>query len=122
MLLSVRSGAAISMPGMMDTVLNLGLNDAVVEALASAATPRFAYDCYRRLLDMYADVVLGISHSLFDNELAAVRSARGVLRDVDLTAGMPLQPLALLYHDMRTTSWMNSNRIAFVRAAYVSSS
>lgn len=88
MLLSVRSGAAVSMPGMMDTVLNLGLNDTTVQVLAKATGDRFAYDCYRRLLDMYADVVLGTGHALFDAELAAVRKTRGVELDVDLTAGM----------------------------------
>nr|AEL22116.1 pyruvate orthophosphate dikinase [Ulva linza] len=85
LLLSVRSGAAISMPGMMDTVLNLGLNDAVTANLAKHTSPRFALDCYRRLLDMYADVVLGAEHSLFEAELRAVREAAGVKFDVELS-------------------------------------
>lgn len=87
LLLSVRSGAAISMPGMMDTVLNLGLNDAVVANLARHTSQRFALDCYRRLLDMYADVVLGAEHSLFEAELRAVREAAGVKFDVELSEG-----------------------------------
>lgn len=62
LLVSVRSGAAVSMPGMMDSVLNLGLNDASVGGLAAKRGERFAYDCYRRLLDMFGDVVLGIPH------------------------------------------------------------
>jgi phosphoenolpyruvate synthase/pyruvate phosphate dikinase len=75
------------MPGMMDTVLNLGLNDIVVENLAKHTSPRFAYDCYRRLLDMYADVVLGAEHELFEKELSAVRTAKGVKFDVELSGG-----------------------------------
>ncbi|KAK1317608.1 hypothetical protein QJS10_CPA05g00573 [Acorus calamus] len=86
LLLSVRSGAAISMPGMMDTVLNLGLNDEVVSGLASKSGERFAYDSYRRFLDMFGDVVMGISHSLFEEKLEALKSAKGVTLDTDLTA------------------------------------
>src|SRR6184192_869038 len=67
LLVSVRSGAAVSMPGMMDTILNLGLNDTTVEALATAAGDhRFAYDTYRRFIQMYSDVVLGIRNSDFE--------------------------------------------------------
>ena len=66
LLLSVRSGAAVSMPGMMDTVLNLGLNDEVVEGLARKAGEKFAFDSYRRFLDMYGDVVMGVDHRLFE--------------------------------------------------------
>ncbi|KAK1293685.1 hypothetical protein QJS10_CPB17g01505 [Acorus calamus] len=86
LLLSVRSGAAISMPGMMDTVLNLGLNDEVVSGLASKSGERFAYDSYRRFLDMFGDVVMGISHSLFEEKLEALKSAKGVTLDTELTA------------------------------------
>ena len=87
LLLSVRSGAAVSMPGMMDTVLNLGLNDKVAQALAAQTqNARFVYDSYRRFLDMFGDVVLGIEHSAFEDKLAAMKSARGVDSDVDLTA------------------------------------
>lgn len=86
LLVSVRSGAAVSMPGMMDTVLNLGLNDTILKGLIKRNGPRFAYDCYRRLLDMFADVVLGVDHKLFDTELAAVKAAKGVKLDVELDA------------------------------------
>ena len=67
LLVSVRSGARVSMPGMMDTVLNLGLNDATVPALAEASgDPRFAYDSYRRFIQMYSDVVMGLHHPAFE--------------------------------------------------------
>jgi len=79
LLLSVRSGAALSMPGMMDTVLNLGLNDAIVEGLAKqAGNERFALDCYRRLLQMFGDVVLGINHDEFEHEIVALKKKAGV--------------------------------------------
>lgn len=61
------------MPGMMDTVLNLGLNDTVVEGLAAKAGERFAFDAYRRFLDMFGDVVLGVSHSLFEEQLEGLK-------------------------------------------------
>ena len=87
LLLSVRSGAAVSMPGMMDTVLNLGLNDAVAEALAEQTkNARFVYDSYRRFLDMFGDVVLGIDHQLFEKALAEMKRARGVESDTELTS------------------------------------
>ncbi|KAL8047791.1 hypothetical protein ABFX02_07G023200 [Erythranthe guttata] len=86
LLLSVRSGAAISMPGMMDTVLNLGLNDEVVAGLAAKSGERFAYDSYRRFLDMFGNVVMGIPHSLFDEKLETMKNAKGINLDTDLTA------------------------------------
>mmetsp|Transcript_3551 Transcript_3551/g.7208 ORF Transcript_3551/g.7208 Transcript_3551/m.7208 type:complete len:907 (-) Transcript_3551:884-3604(-) len=86
LLLSVRSGAAVSMPGMMDTVLNLGLNDEILPVFAEANGWRFAYDCYRRLLDMFGDVVLGISHSKFEREISAVKESKGLKFDVELSA------------------------------------
>lgn len=86
LLLSVRSGAAISMPGMMDTVLNLGLNDEVVTGLAAKSGERFAYDSYRRFLDMFGDVVMSISHSLFAEKLEKLKDAKGVKLDTELTA------------------------------------
>ncbi|MEL6613605.1 MAG: PEP/pyruvate-binding domain-containing protein, partial [Bacteroidota bacterium] len=87
LLLSVRSGAAQSMPGMMDTVLNLGLNDAVTERLARATgNERFAYDAYRRFIDMFGDVVTGVPHHHFEAALAALKAERGVTSDLDLTA------------------------------------
>ena len=76
----------ISMPGMMDTVLNLGLNDTAVEGLAAKYGERFAMDCYRRLLQMFGDVVLNIPHHDFEQEIVAMKAARGVKFDVELTA------------------------------------
>lgn len=86
LLLSVRSGAAISMPGMMDTVLNLGLNDDVVAGLAAKSGERFAYDSYRRFLDMFGDVVMGIPHSSFDEKLEHMKNVTEVKLDTELTA------------------------------------
>jgi pyruvate,orthophosphate dikinase len=87
LLVSVRSGAAVSMPGMMDTILNLGLNDVAVQGLAAAtANERFAFDAYRRLVQMFGDVVAGVDGELFEQELAALKSERGVSEDVDLDA------------------------------------
>ncbi|WCJ23628.1 Pyruvate phosphate dikinase chloroplastic [Euphorbia peplus] len=86
LLLSVRSGAAISMPGMMDTVLNLGLNDEVVKGLAAKSGERFAYDSFRRFLDMFGGVVMGIPHSSFEEKLEVMKSTKGVELDTDLTA------------------------------------
>ncbi|KAB2625294.1 phosphate dikinase [Pyrus ussuriensis x Pyrus communis] len=86
LLLSVRSGAAISMPGMMDTVLNLGLNDEVVAGLAAKSGERFAYDSYRRFLDMFGDVVMGIPHSSFEEQLEKLKGTKGVELDTKLTA------------------------------------
>jgi pyruvate, orthophosphate dikinase len=85
LLVSVRSGAPLSMPGMMDTVLNLGLNDRTVEGLATAtAQPRFAYDSYRRFIQMYGDVVLGVDHYLFEDQLDDVKRQRGCQLDTEL--------------------------------------
>jgi pyruvate,orthophosphate dikinase len=87
LLVSVRSGAAISMPGMMDTILNLGLNDKAVEGLASATdNPRFAYDSYRRLIQMYGEVVEGIDAHRFESALTDLKADRGVQQDVELDA------------------------------------
>ena len=86
-LLSVRSGAKISMPGMMDTVLNLGINDEVVDALVEwSGDPHFAWDAYRRFVQMYGDVVLGVDERLFKDVLAELRSGRGVANNSELTA------------------------------------
>lgn len=74
LLVSVRSGSKFSMPGMMDTVLNLGLNDQTVAALASnSQNERFAYDCYRRLLQMFGNVVMGMDNSDFENRITALK-------------------------------------------------
>ncbi|MEM3574539.1 MAG: pyruvate, phosphate dikinase [Candidatus Bathyarchaeia archaeon] len=88
LLVSVRSGAAISMPGMMDTVLNLGLNDRVVEGLARATgDERFAYDAYRRFIQLFGKIVLGIDESLFSRALEELKRERGAEYDTDLDAG-----------------------------------
>jgi pyruvate, orthophosphate dikinase len=87
LLVSVRSGARVSMPGMMDTVLNLGLNDATVEGLAlTSGDARFAWDSYRRFIQMYSDVVLGIDHHLFEDALEIVKEDNGFFADVELEA------------------------------------
>ena len=87
LLVSVRSGARVSMPGMMDTVLNLGLNDVTVEGLANrVGDARFAYDSYRRFIQMYGDVVLGVDHYSFEHELEMLKEACGVELDTDLSA------------------------------------
>ncbi|KAG6482809.1 pyruvate, phosphate dikinase 2-like [Zingiber officinale] len=99
LLVSVRSGAAVSMPGMMDTVLNLGLNDEVVAGLAEKGGDRFAYDSYRRFLDMFGDVVMGIPHSLFEEKLEALKKAKGAEQDTDLDAG-DLKELVGLYKNV----------------------
>jgi pyruvate,orthophosphate dikinase len=87
LLVSVRSGAPVSMPGMMDTVLNLGLNDDTVKGLiAQTNNPRFAYDAYRRFVQMYADVVLGVANHLFEDLIRQRKVDLGVVEDTQLTA------------------------------------
>jgi pyruvate, orthophosphate dikinase len=87
LLVSVRSGAAVSMPGMMDTILNLGLNDEAVEGLArTTSNPRFAYDSYRRLIQMYGEVVEGIDAHRFEQALTELKAASKAMQDVDLSA------------------------------------
>ena len=87
LLVSVRSGAAVSMPGMMDTILNLGLNDEAVAGLAkTTGNERFAYDSYRRLIQMYGEVVDGVEGHRFEQALTGMKAARGVKQDVELTA------------------------------------
>ena len=96
LLVSVRSGAAVSMPGMMETILNLGLNDQTVEGLAEASgNPRFAYDSYRRFLQMYADVVLGVNIHRFEQLLATKRLTTGANTDAELSA----DALRVLVHE-----------------------
>ncbi len=86
LLVSVRSGARVSMPGMMDTVLNLGLNDMTVEAIGRAAGDRrFAYDSYRRFIQMYGDVVMGLDHQAFEEILDEVKDEAGYSLDTDLS-------------------------------------
>ena len=97
LLVSVRSGAAVSMPGMMDTVLNLGLNDAVIPGLIKkTGNERFVWDSYRRLINMFGDVVMGIHHDHFEHELAGLKKKVGVKEDTDLTPAQ-LKELCELY-------------------------
>ena len=87
LLVSVRSGAAESMPGMMDTILNLGLNDKSVEGLAKKTNnPRFAWDAYRRFIQMYGNVAMGVDHDKFEEIISEVKSHRGIKEDTELTA------------------------------------
>ncbi len=87
LLVSVRSGARASMPGMMDTILNLGLNEEVVEVLsAKSGNPRWAWDCYRRFIQMFSDVVMEVSKKEFESLIDALKERKGVVYDVDLTA------------------------------------
>ena len=85
LLVSVRSGARASMPGMMDTILNLGLNEEVVETIASWGNPRWAYDCYRRFIQMYSDVVMEVGKKYFEQLIDKMKADRGVTQDVELT-------------------------------------
>src|SRR5206468_8221561 len=85
LLVAARSGAKMSMPGMMDTVLNIGVNDRVVEGLAAlSGNARFAYDSYRRLINMFGDTVMAVDHHHFEHELTAVKNQRGAKVDTDL--------------------------------------
>ena len=87
LLVSVRSGARASMPGMMDTILNLGLNEEVVEVLAAkSGNPRWAWDCYRRFIQMYSDVVMEVGKKYFEKLIDEMKDKKGVVYDVDLTA------------------------------------
>jgi pyruvate, orthophosphate dikinase len=138
LLVSVRSGARASMPGMMDTVLNLGLNDTTVAALAKkSGDPRFAYDSYRRFITMYADVVLGIAHHHFEEILDEHKERSGYSLDTDLAAGdweevvarfkerveaeggkpFPQDPHAQLWGAIGAVfgSWMNQRAITYRR-------
>ena len=138
LLVSVRSGARASMPGMMDTVLNLGLNDATVAALAkNSGDRRFAYDSYRRFVSMYADVVLGIGHHHFEEVLDEHKERNGYTLDTDLEAAdweelvgvfkqrieeetgkaFPQDPQAQLWGAIGAVfgSWMNPRAITYRR-------
>ena len=97
LLVSVRSGAAASMPGMMDTVLNLGINDQAVEGLIrKTGNPRFAWDAYRRFMQMYGDVVRGVDHDAFEEALHSVKTKKGIEADTDLDAD-DLKKVVALY-------------------------
>ena len=87
LLVSVRSGARASMPGMMDTILNLGLNEEVVEVLsAKSGNPRWAWDCYRRFIQMFSDVVMEVGKKYFEELIDKMKKEKGVIQDVDLSA------------------------------------
>ena len=136
LLVSVRSGAAVSMPGMMDTILNLGLNDETVRALAGDVDDeRFAYDSYRRFIQMYGDVVMGIAHEKFEKRLTGMREAREVEDDTELDADdlkelvsqykslveaetgepFPMDPEEQLWGAVRAVfdSWNNERAVAY---------
>ena len=99
LLVSVRSGARASMPGMMDTVLNLGLNEDVVEVMAKkTGNPRWAWDCYRRFIQMYSDVVMEVGKKYFEQLIDKMKEARGVVNDTELTAD-DLKQLAQQFKD-----------------------
>ncbi|HEX2501729.1 MAG TPA: pyruvate, phosphate dikinase [Methylomirabilota bacterium] len=99
LLVSVRSGARVSMPGMMETILNLGLNDATVEGLAArSGKERFAWDCYRRFITMFSVVVLDIKREVFDASFDAIKARLGVTADVDIPVG-ELRKLVQIYQD-----------------------
>src|SRR2546423_6486141 len=88
LLVSVRSGAPVSMPGMMETVLNVGLNDTSVKGLAhQTSNERFAFDSYRRLIQMFGAIVMGVERALFEDALLEVKEKKGVINDTDLDAG-----------------------------------
>ena len=87
LLVSVRSGARASMPGMMDTILNLGLNEEVVEIIAAkSGNPRWAWDCYRRFIQMFSDVVMEVGKKYFEKLIDAMKERKGVTSDLDLDA------------------------------------
>ncbi len=103
LLVSVRSGAAVSMPGMMDTVLNLGMNDEVAAGLSKRhGDERFAFDAYRRFIDMFGDVVMGVPHEKFEHAIDSIKTKAGVDSDVDLNADQMrsvVDAYKKIYHD-----------------------
>ena len=136
LLVSVRSGAPISMPGMMDTILNLGMNDKSVRGLAAkTGNPRFAWDAYRRFIQMYGNVVMEIDHDKFEEALHALKKARGIQDDKDISASdleklveeykkivrdnakkdFPQKPLDQLWGSVNAVfgSWMNEKAIKY---------
>ena len=138
LLVSVRSGAAVSMPGMMDTVPNLGLTDKAVEGLAKGTgNPRFAYDAYRRLINMFGDVVMGVDHHKFEHAFSAIKTKFGVKEDTDVpTEGLielvaeykkvykeqvgsdfPQDPMLQLEHSIKAvfSSWNGDRAIEYRR-------
>jgi pyruvate,orthophosphate dikinase len=120
LLVSVRSGAAVSMPGMMDTILNLGLSDEAVEGLARrTGNPRFAFDSYRRLIQMFGDVVDGIDAHRFESALSDVKHERGVQQDTDLSAddlrGL-VDTFRVIYREETETDFPQDARAQLMRA------
>ncbi|MCL2805074.1 MAG: pyruvate, phosphate dikinase [Treponema sp.] len=136
LLVSVRSGAAASLPGMMDTILNLGMSDKVVKGLADkTGNPRFAWDAYRRFLQMYGDVVMGVDHDHFEEALAAMKKDRKAELDTDLSASdleklvdqykkiikkdtgkdFPQNPMDQLWGSINAVfgSWMNDRAVKY---------
>lgn len=145
LLVSVRSGAAISMPGMMDTILNLGLNDETVAGLvAKTGNERFSYDAYRRFINMFGDVVLGVDHEFFEEKMDAMKAAKGVTNDTDLDANdlkelvtqykevvrakagveFPMNPRDQLKMAIEAVfqSWMNDRAVTYRRIHHVPAS
>jgi pyruvate, orthophosphate dikinase len=120
LLVSVRSGAAVSMPGMMDTILNLGLNDEAVEGLARATgNERFARDAYRRLVQMYGNVVDRIDAQAFEQELAGLKGRRGAKQDVDLAAAdlaELVERFKHVYHEATGSDFPQEARVQLERA------
>ena len=99
LLVSVRSGARASMPGMMDTILNLGLNDVAVEGFAKkTGNPRFAYDSYRRFIQMFSDVVMELSKKRFEEIIDEVKAKKGVKQDIELDAE-DMKELSVLFKE-----------------------
>ena len=120
LLVSVRSGARASMPGMMDTILNLGLNDTVVEGLAAfTENPRFAYDSYRRFIQMFSDVVMELPKSAFEDMIDAKKKEKGVIHDTELTAD-DLKDLVAqfkaFYHKQKGEPFPNEPRTQLLEA------
>jgi pyruvate,orthophosphate dikinase len=120
LLVSVRSGAAVSMPGMMDTILNLGLNDEATEGLvARTGNERFARDSYRRLIQMYGEVVEGVSAHRFEDALSALKNQRGAAQDTDLSAddlGDLIQSYKDLYREETGSEFPQDARGQLIRA------
>ncbi|MDR1216938.1 MAG: pyruvate, phosphate dikinase [Treponema sp.] len=107
LLVSVRSGAPVSMPGMMDTILNLGINDRAVNGLSEKTkNPRFAWDAYRRFIQMYGNVVLGIDHAKFEEAIKAIKAEKNIVYDKDLTA----EDLECLVDDYKEIVLENTGR------------
>jgi len=119
-LVSVRSGAKVSMPGMMDTVLNLGLNDVVVEGLAElTGNAKFAYDSYRRFIMMFSDVVIGVDKAIFERKLDAYKEEKGVEYDTELTADDMKKVTDIfkkLYHDEMGTDFPQDPKVQLMEA------